>query len=96
MSHVTLAQKLISEHGAERRRDRHGKLERHAVVYQSLHHLQQRNVSLGDRFEEPFFFKEMLVLRMPDKRKMRVENESEVTHTSNRKPESGNRKVKNN
>ena len=33
-----------------------------------LHHSQQRNVSLGDRFEEPLFLKKMLVLRMPNER----------------------------
>ena len=31
--HVALAQKFILEHGAERRRYRHGELERHTVVY---------------------------------------------------------------
>jgi hypothetical protein len=41
--------------------------------------LQQRNVSLGDRLEEPVFLEEMLVLRMPDERQVRVENEREVT-----------------
>jgi hypothetical protein len=39
--------------------------------------LQQRNVSLGDRLEEPVLFEEMFVLRMPDKGKVGVENERE-------------------
>ena len=82
MLHVPLAQELILKHDAERRRERHGEFERHAVAHQSLHHPQQRNVALGDRFEEPVFFEEMLMLGMPDERKVRVKNEGDVTrHT---------------
>src|ERR1051326_1153386 len=77
---ITLAQKRILEHRAERWRKRHREFERHSVIHQTLHHTQQRNVTFRDRFEEPVFFEEMLMLRMPDEWKMRVEDEGEVTH----------------
>ena len=58
MSHVTLAQKIVLQHRAKRRRDRHRELERDSVAHQPLHHDEQRNVSLADRLEEPVFFEE--------------------------------------
>ncbi len=79
MSHITLAQKLVLEHGAESRRDRHCEPECHSVVYQSLHHKQQRNVRLGYRLKEPVFFEEMLVLGVSDEGKVRVQNKREIT-----------------
>ena len=66
MANVALAQQRILQHRAQGWRERHRELERHFVIHQPLHHLQQRNVSLGDRFEEPVFLEEMFVLRMPD------------------------------
>src|ERR1700724_1177605 len=95
MPDVALTQKFVLQHRAQRRRERHRELERNAVVYQSLHHLQQRNVGFGDRLEEPVFLEKMLVLRVPDERQVRVKNEREVIHTEsgNRKPETGKQKI---
>src|SRR5438045_1911700 len=81
MADVTLDQQLVLQHRAQRRRERHGELERHMVVHQPLHHLQKRDVSLRDRFEEPVFLEKMFVLRMPDERQVRVQNEREMTAT---------------
>src|SRR5437867_9788598 len=78
MAHVALAQKLVLQHRAQGRRERHCEFERHVVVHQPLHHLQERDVSLGDRFEEPIFLEKMLVLGMPDERQMRVKNERKM------------------
>src|ERR1043166_1934972 len=69
---------MILKHCAERRRDRHRELERYGIVGQPLHHSQQRDVCLGDRLKQPLLFNEVLVLRMADERKMRVENQSEL------------------
>src|ERR1700730_1839880 len=79
MLDVALTQQIVPQHRAKRRRERHGELERHAVVYQSLHHPQQRNVGFGDRFEKPIFLQKPFVLGMPNERQMRVENYREVT-----------------
>jgi hypothetical protein len=91
---ITFAEQLVLQHRAERWRERHRELERHVVVHEPLHHLQQRDVSLGDRFEEPVFFEKMLVLRMPDEWQVRVKNKREMVHTRYRIPENGYRKEK--
>src|ERR1043166_3442922 len=77
MPHVTLAKQLVLQHGAECRGKRHGKLERHTLVHQALHHAHQWDVTLGYRFEEPVFFQEMLMFWMANERKMRVKNQRE-------------------
>ena len=79
MLHVTLAQKLVLQHRAKRRRNRHRELERDGVAHQPLHHLQQRNIGFGDGFKEPGFLEKTFVLGMTNKRKMRVEDERYVT-----------------
>jgi hypothetical protein len=48
-------------------------------IDQALHHAQQWDVTLGHRLEEPVFFEEMLMFRMTNEWKMRVENEREVS-----------------
>jgi hypothetical protein len=78
MPNVTLAQKLILQHRAKCWRERHRELERHVIVHQSLHRLQERDVGLADCFEQPVFFEEMLVLWMPNERQMRMKNEREM------------------
>ena len=81
MSHVTLAQKVVLQHRAKRRRDGHGEPERDGVAHQPLHHGQQRNISFGDRLEQPIFFEKMFVLGMPNERQMRVQHEREKTRS---------------
>ncbi len=38
---------------------------------------EEREVGLGDGFEEPVFLKKVVVFRVPDERQMRVEDERE-------------------
>src|SRR5207244_11360059 len=83
MFEVALLQKLVLQHRGQRRRDRHGELERHGVVDQPLHHLQQRDVRLGYRLEQPFFLQKMFLHRMSDEREMRMEDQREVAGHSN-------------
>ena len=78
MPNVALAQKIVLQHRAKRGRNRHRELERDVVIRQALQHLQQRNVGLGDRFEEPRLFEELLVFRVPNERQVRVKNEREL------------------
>src|SRR5207244_7099569 len=79
MPDVALAQKFVLQHRAQRWGERHREFERNLVVREPLQHLQQRDVSFGDRLEEPVFLQEVLVLRMPNERQVRVKNEREVT-----------------
>src|SRR5207244_11099292 len=79
MPHVTLAKELILQHRAERRRERHGKLKRHMIIDQALHHAHQRDITFRYCFEEPVFFQKMLVVGMANERQMRVKSERERT-----------------
>src|SRR5260370_40547718 len=95
MPDVPLAQKFVLQHRAQGWGERHRELERNVVIREPLHHLQQRDVSFGDRLEEPIFLQEVLVLRMPNERQVRVKNKSEVVHTQsgNRKEETGKKNM---
>ena len=55
VAHIALAQQIVVQHRGERWRDRDRQFKRHAIVHQVLHHSEQRDVRLGDRFEEPIF-----------------------------------------
>src|SRR6266496_4099648 len=79
MPHIALTKQLILQHRAERRRDRDGKLKRHMLINQALHHAHQWDVALGHRLEEPVLFEEMLMFRMTNEWKMRVKNERKRT-----------------
>ena len=79
--HVTLAQQFVLQHGAKRGRNAHRDAERHAIVDQPLHHSEERDVGLGDGFEEPALFKKFLVLGMTNERQVRVEDERQGAFT---------------
>src|SRR4029077_12239725 len=95
MPDVPLAQKFVLQHRAQRWGERHRELERNALIREPLNHLQQRNESFVDRLEELVFLQEVLVLRMPNERQVRVKNEREVIHiqSGNRKAETGKKKM---
>src|SRR4029077_17451598 len=79
MPHVALAKQLVLQHCAERRRDRHGQLERHTLIDQALHHAEQWDVTLGHRLEEPVFFEGVVMFRMTNERTLRVKNQRQVS-----------------
>src|SRR5438477_2210138 len=78
MPHVAILQQRIQQHRAERRTERHRQARLHAVAQPAIHHLDERQIRLRDRFVEPILLQKMLVLRMPDKGQMRVENQRQV------------------
>jgi hypothetical protein len=80
MPEVTIAQKRIAQHCAQRGRYRQSDLEANAPPKQSLHHLQQRYVALADRLEKPVFLVKRLVLGMAYEWQVRVEDEGERAH----------------
>jgi hypothetical protein len=80
MPEITIAQKWIGQHCAQRGRYRHSDLEANASPKQSLHHFQQRHVALADRLEKPVFFVKRFVLRVAYEWQMRVEDEGETAH----------------
>ena len=56
-----------------------GQLERNVFPTQLIKELDQGDIGLGDRLEEPAFLQEALELRMTDIRKMGVENEQQIS-----------------
>ena len=76
---VAVLQQRIDQHRAQRRCERECQARVHAVPFPAFHHLQQRDVGFRDGFEQPGFLQKFLVLRMPDERQMRVEDEGEIS-----------------
>src|SRR5216684_5665521 len=89
MPYVAVLQKRIEQHGAERRAERERQARLHPAVQPAIHDLDERQVGFGDGLEEPVLLQKMLVLRMPDKRQMGVEDEGEVTLHWSLRPHSG-------
>ena len=76
--HVTVLQQRVEQHRAEGGGERQRQPCVHAVAQPAVHDLNEREISFGKGFEEPVFFKKMLVLGVPNEREMRVEDEREV------------------
>ena len=51
----------------------------HAVALQAFEDLEQRQISFREGLEKPVFFQKPVILRMAHERKMRVQNEREIT-----------------
>ena len=77
MAKVSLLEKFVAKHRAESWRERHREAVCDPFVRQPTHHAHQREVGLGQGFEEPVFLEEILVLGMPDEREVSVEDEGE-------------------
>ena len=78
MLRVTGLQQRITQHRAERGRQRHGDARFHVIALPAIHHLNQRQIGFGDGLEQPAFFQKLFVFRMPDVRQMRVEDDGKV------------------
>jgi len=76
---VAVLEQRIREHGDERGRQAHGDAEIHAVMHQSVVNINKRNVGLGDRFEEPVLFQELVVLGMPHIGQVTVQHQRKIT-----------------
>ncbi len=76
---VTILEKGVQEHRAERRCERQRDAGRQFIRLPAFEDLEQWDISLGDGFEEPILFEESLVFRMPDERKVGVKNERNET-----------------
>src|SRR5438093_10677092 len=74
-----LQQDIVLQHHTHVRSERHSEYERSVDINQPSHHLQDRDVSFGDRLEQPVFFQKMFMFRMPNERQVGVKNEREVT-----------------
>ena len=72
-------QQRVFHHVRQRRRDRQRELERRALGLELVEELDQRDVRLGDRLEEPALFEEAVVLRMPDVGQVGVQDQQQMT-----------------
>ena len=71
---VTFLQERIAQHRAERWRQRERQAKVQPVPPPALQHLQQRHIGFRDGLEKPVLLQESLVLRVADKRQVRVED----------------------
>src|SRR2546423_248168 len=76
---VTSAQERVIKHGAEGGREGERKAELEFIALPAFKQLEQGQVALGDGFVQPIFLEKLLVLRMADKRQVRVEHQREIT-----------------
>src|ERR1043166_7983522 len=79
MPDVAELQERIREHAGQRRRDRHGEPPVGTVAIEPLHHFEERDVGLGDRFVEPVFFEKVVVFGMAYVREVSVQYKAEIT-----------------
>ena len=68
ITQVPLLQQRIGHHGQQRRGERHRDAIGHAVACQTFEDVEQGQVGLGQRFEEPVFLKKAFVFRVAHKR----------------------------
>jgi hypothetical protein len=78
MTNEAVLEKRVQQHRTESGRQGKGKTGSHAVPQPSVEGLNQGQVSLDDRFEEPVLFEEPVMFRMTHKGQMRVEDERKV------------------
>ena len=75
---VTGLQEGIPQHRAEGWREREREARLQLVPPPALQQLQQRHVGFRDGLKQPVLFQKPLVLRVPDKRQVRMQNERQV------------------
>ena len=71
---VTVLQERVPQHRAEGWGEREREAGVQAIPVPALQELQQRHVGFRDGLEEPVLFQELLMLWVPDKRQVRVED----------------------
>ena len=79
LARVAVEQEGIAHHGRQRRRERERQSEVDAVPLEALEDVDEGDVRLGHRLEEPLFLEEVLVLGMTDVRQVRVEHQREIS-----------------
>ena len=76
---VPLEEQRVAHHAQERRGDRQRHPEVDVVPPHRLEGVEQRDVGLGHRLEEPLLLEEVLVLGMAHERQVGMEDEGEVS-----------------
>src|SRR5438552_2432610 len=76
---VTILEKGVQEHRAERRCERQREAGRQFIRLPAFEDLKQWNIGFGDGFEEPILLEKSVVFGMPDEREVGVKNERNET-----------------
>ena len=79
MADAALAQQRVFHHVGQRRRDGQRQLERRALVAEPVEELDQRDVRLRDRLEEPALLQEAVVLGVADVGQVGVKDQQQVS-----------------
>lgn len=78
MADVAFLQEWVGEHFAQRRSQAHGQSEIDAIIAESAHHAQERDIGFGHCLEQPIFFEEVGIFRVSDKGKMGMQDDAEI------------------
>ncbi len=78
VAQVTVLEERVGHHGDERRREGHGDPEIDALLEQPVEHLDEWDIGLGQRLEEPVLLEKLLVLGMPHVGEVGMEDEREI------------------
>ena len=79
ISDKSVLQQRITEHLAQRRRNRHRNSEINIVIDETLKHIEQWNISLDNRFVEPSLFQERIILRVSDERQVSMQLQTYIS-----------------
>ena len=75
---VTLPQQRVEKHGGQSRSERKRQAEIDAVFDEAFEHHEKPHIGFRNGFEKPALFERLLVLRMADKRKVRMQHQGEI------------------
>jgi hypothetical protein len=75
---ITLLQQRVEQHRTKRRRQRQCDRRVHLVAAPAFENLQQGDIRLGDGFEQPAFFQELVMFRMAHERQVCVQDERKI------------------
>ena len=78
MPHVAVLQQRVEQHRTERWRERERQARLHALAQPVVHDLDERDITLRHGLEKPVLLQKLFVVRMPDKRQVRVQDEGKV------------------
>ena len=76
---VAVLQQRIEQHRAKCRRQRQREARLQPVAEPAFHDLNERRIALRDGFKEPVFLQKLFMVRLAYKRKVRVQDQCEIT-----------------
>ena len=78
---IFLHQERVPQHGHQRGGERQGERRADPVLAELLQQVQERQVSLRDRLEQPVLFQKILALRVPHEGKVGVQHQGQIAQS---------------